>query len=180
MAKCDGNHFLPLDSHLNQWKSYSLCMWHGVHIMDVDICSTCISQVGVYVNPIKVRVHCEENSWQAQGNLVGITLNPSHWRHFFSSHRGANCLGYHKLENMWKLGGVVGCPSGKNFLTYVTLEIIMFHCGWRPIGTLSIMVGYKLFFLFCCIVLCFGTMLDGDFITYLLFMVSTLMLGLPW
>jgi hypothetical protein len=33
-----------------------------VHIMDVSVCSTCISQVeGVYMDPIKVRVHHEAN-----------------------------------------------------------------------------------------------------------------------
>jgi hypothetical protein len=48
-------------------------MWPEVHITDVGICSTCISQVGVYIDPIKVREHCESNSWQAQGNLVGTS-----------------------------------------------------------------------------------------------------------
>jgi hypothetical protein len=41
---------------------------------------------------------------------------------------------------------MVGCPSSKTFLTYATLEIIMFHCEWCPIGTLSIMVGCTSFF----------------------------------
>jgi hypothetical protein len=52
----------------------SLCMWPKVHIMDVNICSTCVSQVkGVYMDPIRVRVHSETNLWQAQRNLVGTS-----------------------------------------------------------------------------------------------------------
>jgi hypothetical protein len=31
---------------------------------------------------------------------------------WFSSHRGAKCLGYHESTNMWGLGGVVECPMG--------------------------------------------------------------------
>jgi len=73
MAICSGNHFLPLDSHLGQWKSYSQCMWPKVHITNVGICSMHVSQVeGVYMDPIKVKVHCEANLWQAQRNLVGM------------------------------------------------------------------------------------------------------------
>jgi hypothetical protein len=30
--------------------------------MDVGVCSTCVSQVeGIYMNPIRVKVHCEAN-----------------------------------------------------------------------------------------------------------------------
>jgi hypothetical protein len=36
MARCAGNHFLPLDSHLGQWRSYSQCMWPKVHITNVS------------------------------------------------------------------------------------------------------------------------------------------------
>jgi hypothetical protein len=71
-ARCGGNHFLTSNSYLGQWKSCSWCMWPKVHIMDASICSTCISQVeGVYMDPIRVRVHHEANLWQAQRNLVG-------------------------------------------------------------------------------------------------------------
>jgi hypothetical protein len=38
---------------------------------NVSICSTCISQVGVYMDLIKVKVHREANLWQTQRNLVG-------------------------------------------------------------------------------------------------------------
>ncbi len=185
--------------------------------MDVNICSTCISQVeGIYMDPIRVRVHCETNLWQTQRNLVGIdeygwadasgwfltplryrVLGPkaqeghlelahkhdvfhlvmgfcsswcflfsgcrwgewdscpfhhrdpnthvalgdvpiwSQWAYFygchvwhqwceiplihidgvwFSSHRGASCLGYHELTNMRRLSGVVECPASKVYL----------------------------------------------------------------
>jgi hypothetical protein len=71
-TKCDGNWFLPLNSHSNQWRSYSRCMWTKVHIMDVSVCSTYMSQVErVYMDPIRVKVHHEINLWQTQGNLVG-------------------------------------------------------------------------------------------------------------
>jgi hypothetical protein len=74
MAKCGGNHFLPSDSHLGQWRSYSRCMWPKVHIMDVDVCSTHVSQVeGVYMDSIKVKVHREINLWQMQRNLMGTS-----------------------------------------------------------------------------------------------------------
>jgi len=73
MARCGGNHFLPLDSYSGQWKSCSQCMWPKVHIMNVNICYICISQIErVYMDPIKVRVHHEANLWQAQRNLVGM------------------------------------------------------------------------------------------------------------
>ncbi len=265
MTRCCGNHFLPSDSHLGQWRSYSQCMWPRVHIMDVGICSTCVSQVeGVYMNPIRVRVHCETNLWQTQRNLVGMgkcmwaydlrwfpmiprycllepkaqeshlalaqkpntfhlimglcsswwcflflgcrwgewNLGPFHhtdtftysasnhapiqsqWAYFygchiwhqhcevpsihidgvwFSSHMGASCLGYHELANMWRLGGMVECPSGKTTFTYATLETIMFHYGWCFSKTLSSAIGCTLFFIFCCIVLCFGTTLAWGF-----------------
>jgi len=74
MTKCDGNWYLPSDSHSNKWRSCSQCMSPKVHIMDVSVCSTCISQVeGVYMDPIRV----EANLWQTQGNLVGT--NVSEW-----------------------------------------------------------------------------------------------------
>jgi hypothetical protein len=72
-VRCGANRFLPLDSYLSQWRSCSQCMWPKVHITNVGICSMCISQVeGVYMDPIKVRVHSETNLWQAQRNLVGM------------------------------------------------------------------------------------------------------------
>jgi hypothetical protein len=72
--RCGGNHFWPLDLYLGQWRSYSRCMWPRVHIMDVGICSTHVSQVeGVYMDPIRVKVHRETNLWQAQKNLVGTS-----------------------------------------------------------------------------------------------------------
>jgi len=84
-AKCGGNHFLPSESYLGQWRSYSRCMWPKVHIMDVNICSMCISQVeGVYMDPIKVKVHYETNLWQAQTNLVGIGECVSKWPEMIS------------------------------------------------------------------------------------------------
>jgi len=47
-------------------------MWPRVHITNVDVCSMHVSQVeGVYLNPNKIRVHCEANLWRAQRNLVG-------------------------------------------------------------------------------------------------------------
>ncbi len=67
---------------------------------------------------------------------------------WLSLHRGASCLGYHKLANMWRLGGVVECPIGKVSFTYAKLETIMFHCGWCPTRTLSIVVGCTLIFYF--------------------------------
>ncbi len=86
---------------------------------------------------------------------------------WFSSRMGVSCLGYHKLTNMWRLGGVVECHVGKVSFAYAKLETILFHCGWCPTSS------YVL-------VLCW----HGDFMTYLLFMVrafvSTLMLGVPW
>ncbi len=86
---------------------------------------------------------------------------------WFSLHMGVSCLGYHKLTNMWRLGGVVECHVGKASLAYAKLETILFHYGWCPT-------------LFYVLVVC----QHGDSITYLLFMVramvSTLMLGVPW
>jgi hypothetical protein len=74
MAKCGGNHFLTSGSYLGQWRSYSWCMWPKVHIRDVDICSTHVSQVEeVYMDPIRVWVHYEENLWQAQKNLISTS-----------------------------------------------------------------------------------------------------------
>ncbi len=67
---------------------------------------------------------------------------------WFSLHKGANCLGYHELANMWRFGGMVECPTGKDSLTYARLETIMFHCGWCPIRTSSIVVGCTLIFYF--------------------------------
>ncbi len=250
MAKYGGNQFLQLNSYSGQWRSYSWCTWPWVHIMKVNICSKCISQIkGVYMDPIKVRVHCEANLWQTQRNLVGTSecgwaydlrwfptiprycllglkaqeghlvlahkpnvfhsvmglcsswwyflflgrrwgewdscpfhhkdpdtyATSSHvpiwsqWVYFygcliwhlrceiplihidgvwFSSHRGASCLGYHESTNMWKLGGMVECHVGKASFAYVRLETIMFHCGWSPIRIPSIAVSYKLIFYF--------------------------------
>jgi hypothetical protein len=250
MARCDGNHSLPLDPHSSQWKSCSRCMWLGIHIMDVDVCSMHVSQVeGIYMDPIKVRVHCKENLWQAHKNLVGmakcgwmddskwfltisrycllgseaqkghLTLAQkpgtfhsvmglcSSWWYFlflgckwsewdscpyhhkdletyrisshasirlqqayfygchvwhqqceippihiygvrFSSHRVASLLGYHKSANMWRFSEVVECHVGKSSLAYATLETIMFHYGWCPIGTSSIAVTCTLIFYF--------------------------------
>jgi hypothetical protein len=71
-ARCCGNHFLPSNSYLNQWRSYSWCMWPRVHITNVSICSMCISQVGVYMEQIRVKVHCGANLWQTQRNLMGM------------------------------------------------------------------------------------------------------------
>jgi hypothetical protein len=67
---------------------------------------------------------------------------------WISLHKGANCLGYHESANMWKFGGVVECPTSKDSFTYARLETIMFHCGWFPIRTLSIVVGCTLIFYF--------------------------------
>jgi hypothetical protein len=73
MARCGGNHFLPSDSHSSQWRSCSWCMWPKVHIIDVDICLTNVSQVeGICMDPIKVRVHCEASLWQTQRSLVSM------------------------------------------------------------------------------------------------------------
>jgi hypothetical protein len=58
---------------------------------------------------------------------------------------------------------VVECHVGKASFAYVRLETIVFHCGWSPIRIPSIIVGYKLIFFFCCIVLCFGTTLARGF-----------------
>jgi hypothetical protein len=55
-------------------------------------------------------------------------------------------LGYHKLTNMWKLDGVVEGHAGKVSFAYATLETIMFHCTWCPIGTPSIVIGCRLIF----------------------------------
>jgi mannitol-specific phosphotransferase system IIBC component len=68
-------------------------------------------------------------------------------------------LGYHKSTNMWRLGGMVECPVSKAFFTYARLETIMFHCGWCPTKTLSIAIRSTLIYIFCYIVLYFGTML---------------------
>ncbi len=67
---------------------------------------------------------------------------------WFSSHRGASCLGYHKSTNMWRLGGVVECPIGKTSLAYAILETIMFHCGWCPTRASNIVVKCTLIFIF--------------------------------
>jgi hypothetical protein len=67
---------------------------------------------------------------------------------WFSLDKGTSCLGYHELANMWRLGGVVECHVGKASFAYAKLETIMFHCGWCPIGTLSIMLGCTLIFYF--------------------------------
>jgi hypothetical protein len=32
---------------------------------------------------------------------------------WFSLHMNVSCLGYHELANMWRLGGVVECPTSK-------------------------------------------------------------------
>ncbi len=85
-TKCDGNWFLPLDSHSNQWRSCSQYMWPKVHIMDVSVCSTCISQIGVHMDLIRVRVHHETNLWQIQGNLMGTNVNEwMKWDDFYDS-----------------------------------------------------------------------------------------------
>ncbi len=72
----------------------------------------------------------------------------SHWWRLVSLYKGVSCLGYHKLVNMWKLGGVVECPIGKASCTYAKLEIIMFHFGWCPTRTPNIVVGCTLIYLF--------------------------------
>jgi hypothetical protein len=73
IARSSGNHFLPSNTHSSQWKSCSQCMWPGVHIKDIDVCSTHVSQVeGIYMDPIKVKVHHKENLWQTQKKLVGM------------------------------------------------------------------------------------------------------------
>jgi hypothetical protein len=74
IIRCGGNLFLPSNSYLGQWKSYSWCMWPRVHIMNVSICSTNVLQVeGVYMDLIKFRVHHEANLWQAQIFLMGTS-----------------------------------------------------------------------------------------------------------
>jgi hypothetical protein len=94
--KCDGNHLLPSNSYSSQWKSYSWCMWPKVHIANVGICSTCIPQVeGVYMDPIRIRVHHETNLWQAQRNLVGI--GECEW---------ANDLGWFPMTPRYRLFGL--------------------------------------------------------------------------
>jgi hypothetical protein len=225
-------------------------MWPKVHIKEVGICSMCVSQVeGVYMDPIKVRVHREANLWQAQRNLVGTNkcewmddlgwfpTNPSYcllrpetqeqhlalahkpndfhpivglcsswccflflgcrwgewdscpfhhrdqdtyatlghapiwsqqayfyvchiWHQWceipfihidgvwFSSHKGGNCLVYHELANMWRLGGMVECPTSITSLAYARLDTIMFQHGWCPTQTPSITVGCTLIFYF--------------------------------
>jgi hypothetical protein len=65
--------------------------------------------------------------------------------------------------NMWRLGGMVECPTSKAFLAYARLETNMFHCEWCPTRTLNIVVGWTLIFYLCCIVLCFGTTLAWGF-----------------
>jgi hypothetical protein len=104
-TKCGGNHFLPSDSYLGHWRSYSWSMWPRVHITDVNICSMCISQVEkVYMDPIKVRVHCETNLWQAQRNLVGMgkcgSTNDSRW---FPMTPKYHLLGLETQEGIWCL-----------------------------------------------------------------------------
>ncbi len=42
---------------------------------------------------------------------------------WFSSHRGAGCLGYHELANMWRLGGVVECHTSK---------LLLYMAHWKP------------------------------------------------
>jgi hypothetical protein len=72
MAQCGGNHLLPSDPHLSQWRSFSWCIWLKVHITNVNICSTHVPQVErFYMDPIRLGVHHESNVWQTQGNLVG-------------------------------------------------------------------------------------------------------------
>jgi hypothetical protein len=66
----------------------------------------------------------------------------------FSLHRGASFLSYHKSANMWRLGGMVECHACKASFAYATLTTIMFHCGWCPIGTLSIAIGCRFLFYF--------------------------------
>ncbi len=67
---------------------------------------------------------------------------------WFSSHKGASCLGYHKSTNMWKLGGVVKCFVSKASFAYARLETIMFHYGWCPTRTPNITISCTLIFYF--------------------------------
>jgi hypothetical protein len=233
------------NSHLRQRESCSWCMWPKVHIMDVDVCSTHVSQVEeVYMNSIKVKVHYEINLWQAQGNMVGTSkwrwtddprqflmipkMSPTWIRsirkalgayikiwHFIVNHQfmvilmmpfvskmQVKWMGFRSLSPygskyfrnfkpcsnlvtmglflwmpclatiMWsttyshwwclifitqecellkllrvskhvKIWWSGWMPYKQNFkLACATLETIMFHCGWCPIGTPSIVVDY--------------------------------------
>jgi len=71
----------------------------------------------------------------------------------FPLDKGASRLGHHKLANMWKFGGVVGCLTNKVPFTYATLETIMFHYEWCSsikVGcTLSFFLLHCLMFLYC-------------------------------
>jgi len=82
--------------------------------------------------------------WHQQCEIPPIHIDGA----WFSSHKGASHLGYHKLANMWRFSGVVECHVGKASLTYTTLETIMFHCGCCPTRTSSIVVGCTLLFYF--------------------------------
>jgi hypothetical protein len=51
---------------------------------------------------------------------------------WFSSNRGASCLGYHKSTYMWKLGGIVECHASKASLTYAKFKKSCFIVNDAP------------------------------------------------
>ncbi len=63
-----------IHTHANGDLAHSACdPGSMVHITNVSIWSTCVSQVdGVYMDPIRVRVHREANLSWTQRNLVGM------------------------------------------------------------------------------------------------------------
>jgi hypothetical protein len=74
---------------------------------------------------------------QAQEGHLVLTQKPNTFHLilddiWFPSHMGASRLGHHESINMWRFGGVVGCPMDKVPFTYATLETIIFHCGLMP------------------------------------------------
>jgi hypothetical protein len=119
------------------------CRW-----CEWDSCPFHLRDLDTYVASIHVPI------WSQQAYFYGC-----HVRHqqcevplihidgiWLSSQR--NCLSYHKSANMWRLGRVVECPTGKTSFTYAKLETIMFHCGWCPTRTPSIAVGCTLILFF--------------------------------
>jgi hypothetical protein len=66
--------FLTIGLIIGPMEIMFMVQWPKVHITNVGICSTCISQVeGVYMDPIRVRVHRETNLWQKKRNVVGMS-----------------------------------------------------------------------------------------------------------
>jgi len=87
-------------------------------ITNLNICSTCISQVeGVYMDLIKVRVHHEANLWQAQRNLVGTGkcrwIDDPRWF--------PTTLRYHLLELKAQEGHLVLAHKPNTFYSFMGL-----------------------------------------------------------